>query len=565
MIDKGNSHVRSLVGNGDYIILKRVLSVFCLFLLCLSMAGCNGKGEGSLFKYDISADPLNLDPQSAEDYNSLLVIHNIFEGLLTYTEDGKLTEGVATDWNVSDDGLEYTFTLRQDAAWSNGSPVTADDFVFAFRRLFSSDTNAPYASDFFCIKNSEEALSGKVRTEDIGVAAMGTYQLKFTLHTPNTMFLQLLTTAPAMPCNEVFFYQTKGKYGLEAKTTIDGESVYLTLCNGPLYLKQWEHNNYLALRRNEYYQGARDVAAKGVNFEVFEQPEGEEPVTFEAYKIQRFLDGETDAIELGGKAGDALELDRYQTEKFQSTTWGILINQKDAVLSNSNIRKALFRLIEPEAYRQALPSNTEMVYAIVPGVITMLDQSFRDYAGQNILPAYNAQQAKELYKKGLEQLQIKQPENVRLYALQDTGQEELFGYLSQIWQRELGFYVAVESVTEEEMNTVLKSGQFSMAFYPLSGSYNGADSILSTFTTGNTSNYAGYSSRTYDTYLTNGLQTFDMAVSAENFKNAERLLIEDGVYLPLYCEHEFFICAKGTQGILYDPQSKLAAFAYAEK
>lgn len=270
-------------------------------------------------------------------------------------------------------------------------------------------------------------------------------------------------------------------------------------------------------------------------------------------------------IELGGKAGDALELDRYQTEKFQSTTWGILINQKDAVLSNPNIRKALFRLIEPEAYRQALPSNTEMVYAIVPGVITMLDQSFRDYAGQNILPAYDAQQAKELYKKGLEQLQIKQPENVRLYVIQDTGQEELFGYLSQIWQRELGFYVAVESVTEEEMNTVLKSGQFSMAFYPLSGSYNGADSILSTFTTGNTSNYAGYSSRTYDTYLTNGLQTFDMAVSAENFKNAERLLIEDGVYLPLYCEHEFFICAKGTQGILYDPQSKLAAFAYAEK
>lgn len=544
--------------------MKRVISVFFLILFCASLSGCSTDKEGELFKYDISADPLNLDPQSAEDYNSLLVIHNIFEGLLTYTEDGKLTEGVATDWTVSDDGLEYVFTLRQDAAWSNGAQVTADDFVFAFQRLFTPDTNAPGAADFFCIKNGEAALNGTVTPEQIGVTALGADQLKFSLNTPNTMFLQLLTTAPAMPCNEVFFYQTKGKYGLEAVTRIDGESVYLTLCNGPLYLKQWEHDNYLALRRNEYYKGARTPVARGVNFEVFVPPEkDEEPETFEEYRIRRFLAGETDAVELGGKSGDALELSRYQTQKYQSTTWGILLNQKDPVLSNLNIRKALFSLIDTDAYRQALPANTEMTYAIIPGVVTMLDQSFREYAGQNILPAYDAGQAKTLYQAGLQQLGIKQPENIKLYAIEDSGQEELFGYLSQVWQRELGFYVAVESVSEQEMDSLLKSGQFSMAFYPLSG--NGADSILSGFMTNNISNYAGYSSKTYDTYLGNGLKTFDMAVSAENFKKAERLLITDGVYLPLYCEHEFFICEKGTKGILYQPQSKLLSFAYAEK
>ncbi|MBQ4152852.1 MAG: peptide ABC transporter substrate-binding protein [Oscillospiraceae bacterium] len=545
--------------------MKRILSVICLLLFCFSLTACSGKSEGSLFKYDIDADPINLDPQSASDYNSLLVIQNMFEGLLTYTEDGKLTEGVATDWKKSDNGLEYTFTLRQDASWSNGMPVTAQDFVFAFRRLFSPDTNAPYASDFFCIKNGEAATKGKKRLTDIGVKADNDYQLTFTLHTPNAMFLQLLTTAAAMPCNEQFFYQTKGKYGLEAKAVVDGETVFLILGNGPLYLKQWDHDDFLALRRNPYYGGAREAVSAGVNFLVFQPSDEEETLTFEEYRISRFADEQTDAVQLSGSNGNLLEPEQYQANQYESTTWGILFNQKHPILSNWNIRKALFLLDDSERYQQALPEHTELTQAIVPGVISVLDQNFREYAGQNIMPAYHAKKAKEYYQKGLQQLGIKSIEDVVLYAIEGSGQEELFGYLSQIWQRELGFYTTVKTVSKAEWNTALKSGEYGMAFYPLSGSYNSPDSILNSFLSNSVTNYSGYNSKSYQTYLSNGLKAFDLAKSAENFKKAEQLLIQDGVYFPMYSEHEFFVTQKGVSGILYNPQSKMAIFAYAEK
>lgn len=551
------------IRNEDFISLKRILSMICALLLCFTMVSCGGEDEGELFKYDIDANPVNLDPQSASDYNSLLVIQNIFEGLLTYTEDGKLTEGVATDWSRSEDGLEYTFTLRRDAAWSNGDPVTAHDFVFAFQRLFLPETNAPFASDFFCIQNSEAVRNGKKAAAELGVRAEGDYTLVFTLHTPNVMFLQLLTTAAAMPCNETFFYQTKGKYGLEATAVIDGEEVYLTLCNGPMYLKQWAHDDYLALRRNPHYQGARPVKASGVNFLIFVPSEENE--TFAEYQLSRFLKKQTDAIQIGGSAGDGLNPADYRIERYESTTWGILFNQKHPVLSNKNIRKALFSLNDSESYKQALPANTEPIHAVVPGIITLLDQNFREYAGANILPAYDVKKAKEYYQKGLTELGISKIEDVVLYVLEGSGQAELFGYLSQIWQRELGFYAAVKTVSRAEWNKALKNGSFDMAFCSLSGSYDSPDSVLNSFATGNGSNYAGYSNSSYDTYLSDGRKAFDLAEAAESFKNAERLLIEDGVFFPIYSEHEFFVTDEDVTGILYHPQSKMAVFAYADK
>ena len=104
-----------------------------------------------------------------------------------------------------------------------------------------------------------------------------------------------------------------------------------------------------------------------------------------------------------------------------------------------------------------------------------------------------------------------------------------------------------------------------MAFYPLSGSYNSPDSILNSFLSNSVTNYSGYNSKSYQTYLSNGLKAFDLAKSAENFKKAEQLLIQDGVFFPMYSEHEFFVTQKGVSGILYNPQSKMAIFAYAEK
>ena len=552
--------------------MKRLLSLFCICLFCVALVSCSSKEKGELFKYDIETDPVNLDPQSADDYSSLLVIQNVFEGLLTINEEGKLSEGVATDWEASDNGLQYTFILRKDACWSNGTKVTADDFVFAFRRLFTSSTNAPRASDFFCIKNSKEALKGQKKITEIGVTAEGDYRLVFTLEYPNAMFLQLLTTAPAMPCNESFFYETKGKYGLEAKTWIEEEEQYLVLCNGPFYLKAWEHDNYLAMRRNQHYRGRKEVAALGVNFEIYQQPnqnaepQDGEPANFDEYRLQQFLDGKTDAVIMDGQGyAQHNEIKNNKVQIYENTTWGILFNLKDSPFQNRNIRKALFYLAAPDLYSTFLTGNTVVAEGIVPKSITMLDQNFRDYAGTGILPQYNVQRAKDIYQKGMDELQKSYLENISMLVTEQGNQEALFGALSQTWQKELGFYAGVEVVSVAEMEKRVKKGEFSCAFYPLSSTYNSPDSVLNSFVAGSGNNYAGYSNKNYDAYVSNGLKSFDMTKSADNFKNAERLLIEDGVFLPLYSVKEYFVQGKTVKGILFYPQSKLVSFAYGIK
>ena len=155
--------------------------IICLLLcVCISvmLAGCGGSGDatGKLMSYSLTDDPQSLDPQVASDYNSMLVIQNIYEGLLTKEEDGKLSEGVATSYDVSDDKMAYTFHLRSDAKWmhrykndpedgteSYNTPVTAYDFQFAFRRLLNPNTNSPFAANFYCIKNAKAVYGAKGR------------------------------------------------------------------------------------------------------------------------------------------------------------------------------------------------------------------------------------------------------------------------------------------------------------------------------------------------------------------------------------------------------------------
>ena len=134
---------------------KRALAFFFVVFLMptLLFSGC--LRENNNFVYDLEGAPKNLDPQSAADAASRLVIANLFEGLVTIGEDGSVCPGAAESWDVSVDGLTYTFQLREDGKWSDGQPVTAADFVYGFQRLFDPATNAPGAADFTCIEEAE--------------------------------------------------------------------------------------------------------------------------------------------------------------------------------------------------------------------------------------------------------------------------------------------------------------------------------------------------------------------------------------------------------------------------
>ena len=284
--------------------LRRIMPVVFIICAAVIFVACaplesvveffSNDGTGHIFKIAIDSDPDCLDPQLAVDKNSVNIAKNLFAGLMDYDENGKLVCRLAEDYTVSNDGLKYTFYLKEGYKWHAvgdfEADVTAQDFVFGFRRLFDPKTASPHAEKYYCINGAEAAARGLIGTENIGVTAVDDYTLEFTLGYRNAEFLYLLAELPAMPCCEEFFETSGGKYGLEAEATCS---------NGPFYLRYWLHdpygkNNYVRIRRNPGYSEMSYVSPAGVNYIV--TPDAEE-------RNSDFLNSATDAaLYSGGSA-----------------------------------------------------------------------------------------------------------------------------------------------------------------------------------------------------------------------------------------------------------------------
>ena len=247
---------------------KKILAVF-LVLLCvtLPLSGCFGRmQEDETFSMPVTDEPDSLDPQIADSNAERLTAVNCYEGLMAVDENGALLPGVAESYTVSEDGLVYTFTLRQDAHWAlfSGhkdllgenyaetfdSTVYAEDFVFGLRRAVDPQTGSSDAYLFSAVSGARDIMAGNAAVATLGVEALDAFTVRITLDYTDDNLLYALTAPAAMPCDEEFFVLTGGRYGLEPG---------LTLCNGPLYVSRWTAETSIRLSRNSNYQGDRDV------------------------------------------------------------------------------------------------------------------------------------------------------------------------------------------------------------------------------------------------------------------------------------------------------------------
>lgn len=522
---------------------KNLLCLTLVLGVLASFVSCKGKETNQIIKYDISSEPVNLDPQLANDYASSLVVFNMMEGLLRINSEGKLTEGVAENYSVDESGLLYTFNLRPDAKWENGESVTANDFVFAFRRLFDPQTNSSTAKNYYCIKNARAYHRGKTSADKLGVEATGDFTLRITLGFANPIFLQLLTNAAAMPCNEKFFYETKGKYGLDADKT---------LSNGPFVLNGWAHNDYLSLRRNTRYVSARKVVPAGVSFIV------------ETEKSKyRFETEQTDAYAFFDSPAESLK--KYNVSGYENTVWGIALNQSHKALGNENIRKALVASFDRSAYTGRLPGYLRQTDVIVPKSITMLDRSYRDYAAGYIPSMYDPANAKKLFSRGKKEVGSAALSKITVIAPKNTAHLGLFAYASQIWQKKLSLYIKVKELESDEYRAALKKGDYDMALISLSADINSPNAVLSQFESRSDKNIFGYKSQRLDRVLSESERSGSLAKAAGKYISAEIIILSDGVFIPMYFQTDYFAVSKNVKGIVYYSADGMIDFAGAVK
>ena len=311
----------------------KTISVFLSLLFILTATGCKKDYKKSYIYFELSEKPSTLDAQTASFDSELLIVRNIYEGLLRKNENGDIVCGVAENYNKN--GLTYTFNLRENANWSNGEKLTANDFVYALRRAVSPETKSPFAGRLFCIKNAREIYNGKADLNSLGVSAENENTLVIELCCEDKDFENTLTTSVCMPCNEKFFKSCVGKYGLKSEYTIS---------NGSYSITKWNKDDFgIRLYKNKEYNG--DFSP--LNSAVFLScREDEKP-------LELLKDNHTDISFLKGSEIKDAKANGLSVISYQNISWVMTIGKE----FSKDVRKALLMSVSPDIYGNPLPDG----------------------------------------------------------------------------------------------------------------------------------------------------------------------------------------------------------------
>lgn len=473
-------------------------------------------------------------------------------GLLTLGRDGSVKEGAASDFVVSDDGLTYSFKLKQDIYWTDKGDFeekcTARDFVYGFTRLFLPETRSARAKDYYCIKNSELLHTGKITdTSLLGVKAKGDYELEITLEYPNPRFLTMLTEPPAMPCSEKFFLQSQGKYGLSDECTPS---------NGAFYVRRWlydphadkESNNFI-LGRNSKNTEAVEVCPAALNIYIRD----------EELFVDDFLGGDVNCV---AASDSGLIKGGCVIEEFDTITCGLAFNRRSELFKDSDFCMALALLVDRDTALSALPDYTA-AEGVVPKQVTMLDKSYRELVGVCGLLGYDAAAARRYYLKAQPRLDSTLFTGAKV-IVPDSAAETAVSYAMQEWQREYSFYCVIEKLDGDEYRARLADGDYDIAVLELSGRCNSPSAFLGQFGADSAENCTGYSDSELDRLLEQAGSTADLSESAEIYGRAEQRLIDNAAFVPLYGKSEYFYTSEGCMDIVYEPFSKTVDFSLAK-
>lgn len=539
--------------------MKKVISVLMVILILTAVfTGCSGKKKsGETFVMPVSQTPESLDPQIASSDVEKLAVANCYEGLFRISSNGEIENGVAKSYTVSPDGLTYTFILRQDTKWHALSGydkflgenfeekydfrVTAKDFVFALRRAVDSNTLCKDAARLYAIRNARKINLENASPSTLGVRAIDDYTLEIKLDYADTNLLYNLTCAAAMPCHEEFWRATRGKYGL---------SVTYTLCNGPFYLSEWNDNQNVRMTVNPDYSGENEVKPYSVRLTVNNDKEDIKEKVFSATY---------DAAFLGAQQLRDADASLINEKPFENTVCSLIFNCADRCFSNLNIRKAVCLCADVD--KSTLPVDiSSLASGIVPPFCTFGGDNYRVLAGRANLTGYSEKSAKACFENGLEQLET---DSVKFTVLCTREYEETVRILIQSWQKTLGIKLvaSVDVREKDELISLVKSGEYSLAFYPLEASEQEASNFLQSFSSTSDKNIFNFNDKKYDALISSAAKKS----TASEFLKCENYLLDNAVIYPVFNQNSYFVTAADTDGIYFYSNEQNVFFINAER
>lgn len=529
-------------------MLKKLLSLFLAIVAVISLCACGGDSSDVLI-LPIESDPMCLDPQVADSKEAKLMIANCFEGLVRLDKDYKIIPGVAESWEISKDGLTYTFNLRKDTHWkllnsfedvlpegykdTYRTQVIAADFVYGISRALDPATQAGDAEKLFSIKNASAVNSGKQPTSALGITAKGDLTLVITLERADPDFLRILTLPVAMPCHEDFFKATHAKYCLDLK---------YTFCNGPFYLSRWAEDNTLSMYKNDEYKGNVKVNPDELYFYVN---------TEESSVVKKIRQRTYDCAFISEAAKNELsDSDKISNYSIQNTVYGLCFNCTDSVLSNEDMRRAL-AMVTKTAELTANYDNS-FTKGIVPDCVRYGENSYREAAGNVSGIAYNEQQALTLWKKGLKKLDISTAEVIVTCTEENA---HLMQQTVQNWQRvfSTSILAKVEVKTADQISTMIYNTSYQVLYHKISTDSSTVTDTLKKFMSDSSSNFFGFADKNYDSIVNSVISAYSGAAKLSGCISAEKYILDKAVFLPMLGGSSYAIVNKGVDGLYFSP------------
>ncbi|CAM2777309.1 peptide ABC transporter substrate-binding protein [Hathewaya histolytica] len=480
-----------------------------------------------------AGEPNTLDPVKSGSNTAWSPQGMIYEGLTRYQPQpdgsGKIEPGVAESWEMSKDGLKYTFKLRKNAKWSDGKPVTAKDFVYSWRRVVDPKVGSGSSTMFNgIIKNAKDIVDGKKKPEELGIKAVDDNTFEVELENPCGYFMELTYFAVLKPVRQDYVEKFGSKYGTEANTVI-GNAGYV--------LKEWVHKNRLVFEKNENYWDKDTRFLTKVTWKIISDTNA---------KMQSYQNGEIDAVFV--RDGEWIEKFKQDDNATYSDRVGnnveyFLLNCKNKYLKNDKVRKALNISFDREDFcKNIINGLGAPTYGLVPDGISLDGKPYKSLVKNDHVKQLQEENkdAKKLLTEGLKELGLPEdPSKVNLTLFSrgtDEKDKQEAEFFQQQWRDKLGVNIKIEQMDYNIMYDRIDKGDFEIAIAGWFADWNDPSSYLDNFNS--VDGYyktIGWTNKEYDETAKKAKETMDLNERVKLYEKAEKILMHDeSAIIPIY-------------------------------
>ena len=482
----------------------------------------------------LTEEPPQLDSTRATDQVSGMLLGHVMEGLLRYNTENQLTEGVAKSWTLNE--TEAVFELRDDAMWSNGTPVTAHDFVFSWRKVVEPATASQYAFIVFPIKNGEAINTGKMPSSELGVTAVDDRTLHVQLELPTPHFLKLMAFPTYFPINEAFYESIGGGYGANAEDLI---------FNGPFVMSRWAHGANVKFVKNQTYWNRDAVKLNEINFAYI--------LRDTKATLNLFESGEIVQAGLNAEELDRAMKNRWRIKQHNdgSVFYTSLNHRPGRITANYNLRRALQLVNDPHE----LVNKVIKLPGILPGesVFPVWLRGVKGYFREEY-PATVHVPNEELGRKhlamALEELNLDQLPPLFLLTGDNPATHKQSEYYQNLFKKKLGIEIKIDRQIFKQRLDKMTNGDFDLVMAGWGPDYDDALTFGDLFATWNENNRGRFSNAELDAQVAIAQSSSDQRVRMEAFGKIQQLLYDNAAILMNYERGSLYVVDDRVKGIV---------------